>query len=288
MARFPRLTLQSLLKSEKNKSLRLTTQQRFLISLRLLENLQDIHQQNIVHLDLQPSNIMVDLSSAETYIIDIASAVDNGEDFQNSRGHELYMSAEGLNKTVANASFKMDIYSISVILGAIWRCEDGYLINKNKGELEEKHHNKLPRFTAFFEGIKDLSKNEQQAIIEILNNGTAFDPEQRQDVTASLEIFAKLYATWKPSQTAISFLQDLPAQLDSLLAGNIMQSLKETLLNRIENVSKEVEVVKKRFVGVENSLGNNIFSFFGKNKRTEPVLAPLVTTPSSVPANNGL
>jgi serine/threonine protein kinase len=194
MAKLPKTTLGSLSEKDKNKERPLSTEERFKITLNLLRNLQRIHSLDIVHRDIKPPNILVDLETCNTYIIDFGLAAAVNEEIVPG-GTPQYVACELANGGMT-ARYANDIYSMGVVLGELWGGANTYRLLPALASAQ----NGKPHFTAaldgqspFFGGILDLSKKEQEKIGMALWGAMEPNPETRSSLEEGLKVFEELY-----------------------------------------------------------------------------------------------
>lgn len=95
-----------------NKSIKLKITEKILIFIKILDIVEEIHKNNIIHCDLKPGNIVIDKEN-NIYIVDFGiCSIDNENKF-NNYGTIKYCSIEQLNKQ--NLTVKTDLYSLGII-----------------------------------------------------------------------------------------------------------------------------------------------------------------------------
>lgn len=259
----------------------ISTDQRLDVTINILFALQyQIHQFGVIHRDMKPSNIMINLRDNSVYIIDLGlscfmpgeqkGVVDNysQEIFVGSPG---YMAPEVLLKT--RHDLLSDIYSIGLVLLEFWglldrqvsydalklgkQIEDEkallYVINSVKNNCEPALHN----FGDLLRG--DLNDEDAKAIYCLFLKLIAFDPESRISLNEAI------------NQLEMIRLQRAMATVP-LLNGKLMVNAHESAMRLREQLarlsaSKYIEhreniiaSFKKEFTGFQNY--SKSFDFF--------------------------
>lgn len=102
-----------LIKGETINKLKLeNTKQKVSLMLKILEAVKEIHKFNIIHCDLKPDNILLDLNN-NIKIIDFGISINNGENYFLGHGTPRYCSKSQIIKK--DIDFTTDIYSLGVI-----------------------------------------------------------------------------------------------------------------------------------------------------------------------------
>lgn len=169
----------------------LTDIERFEIIICLLKNLKGIHKANIVHCDIKPENIIVDLEAKTATIIDFGLARQIGMVFNG--GTATYAAPEVFIEELNRCHPARDIYSLHVVLGEIWGGADRF--NNKPVEFIAYNHKKMDdvkRFTDF-SGMTDLNKKDAQSIQTNIQKALSVKPQDRVSIEDSLQMYQKLY-----------------------------------------------------------------------------------------------
>jgi len=145
-----------------------------------LSILKNYQENNYIHSDIKPSNIMIDKNTQTAKIIDFAFAL-NKNDEARTRGTYGYIAPELLKpsdeKLLANE--KMDIYSLGMVLVNFWNPRISREIDKRspknfKFGLPFEEYNKL-------KGVVDISKKfeKNHPVPDLINSMLRTDPEKR-------------------------------------------------------------------------------------------------------------
>jgi PAS domain S-box-containing protein len=92
------------------------------ISIDLAETIGNIHQQSVIHGDINPSNILLDFTSGQTKIIDfdlatrLSRQTPSFRDFEILEGTLSYMSPEQTGRMNRDIDYRSDLYSFGVTL----------------------------------------------------------------------------------------------------------------------------------------------------------------------------
>lgn len=107
--------------------------QKVSLMLKILEAVKKIHKMNIIHCDLKPDNIILDLNE-NIKIIDFGISINDNKNYFIGYGNTKYCSKEQLNKR--NIDCTTDIYSLGIIF---YQLMLGKLpFNGTKSEIKEK------------------------------------------------------------------------------------------------------------------------------------------------------
>ena len=136
--------------------------------------LNDLHQENLVHRDVTPGNIVVLPNNREARLIDFGLTTTVNADTRQGFGTELYMAPEHWNLQVA-ASLSMDIYGfaatmIEVFALKIEDCLTGTGPARNIGPFTFRG---VP--AEILENLDGLAR----ALVSQLEKGMSFDPRNR-------------------------------------------------------------------------------------------------------------
>lgn len=180
---FPGCTLHSVIEADQYK-IDMTVSQRFDLTLAILHDLQSLHDHGVLHRDLKPRNIMVDLANAKARIIDLGLGRKTEMPDGQYKGNKAYMAPEmiGLN----TADVPADIYSIGLILCKLWR--GGW--RKTNPDYYSAMSQSEVRFIPDFQ-FANLNKQETDAFKHIISTMLVHNPNERaslQEVIQQIEV----------------------------------------------------------------------------------------------------
>lgn len=88
------------------------TKQKVSLMLKILDAIKEIHKLNVIHCDLKPDNILLDLNK-NIKIIDFGISINDSKNYFMGYGNARYCSKNQLTKESIN--FSTDIYSLGII-----------------------------------------------------------------------------------------------------------------------------------------------------------------------------
>lgn len=120
------------------------------ISIQIAEIVSHLHKKNIIHKDINPGNILVNIKTKEIKLTDfsIASFLTKEKlelsSYQKLEGTPAYISPEQTGRINRNLDYRSDLYSIGVTLYELFTGELPFLSN-DLSELIYCHISKLPK-----------------------------------------------------------------------------------------------------------------------------------------------
>lgn len=212
--------LYKILEDDMNNKKRLTTRERFEISIQLLRALQDqISDWMMLHRDIKPNNIKYDAMTKQAFIFDLGAGQQVGHYLdRRSNGHsrysapEVYTSAEHNRPityneyhshapTINKSSVKSDLFSMALVISLIWRNNDPLLLKECggvKNRMNIRTYNKWISYLNLFNGIEaDVGEELQRAIFEILCKMTAVKVVDRPSIQESINVFEQYFLDFK-------------------------------------------------------------------------------------------
>ncbi|MDP2077089.1 MAG: AAA family ATPase [Sulfuricurvum sp.] len=156
-----------------------------MIAVKVAKTLHYLHQKHIIHADVNPKNIVYNLSTQKVMLIDYGySVVDNNFYFNTdinvgTSGNLLYMSPEQTGRTKNRIDFRSDLYSFGMTLYHLLSSKAPYSV-KNRYELVHKQVALMPQ------SLDELSPAIPNVVSRIVNKLIAKKPELRYASDESL------------------------------------------------------------------------------------------------------
>jgi serine/threonine protein kinase len=218
MRKLPGCSLQELINDERQNCIELTFNQRLDLTISILIALKEqVHNRKLIHRDLKPDNIIIDLKTGKAFIVDFELCkISNHADHRPTIGGTLFFQPIEQfrdNSTHDNSveySEKLDSYAIGKTLAEFWRvdmpggsnlveCESlaakDTLLDFNQSKLDDKL----------------IPDNAALTIKTLLQKLTVADQHQRASINDAIE-------TLENARLELLLLQhrDYPAQQESL------------------------------------------------------------------------
>ncbi len=157
----------------KSKNHGLTSEDIQKISIDVLLALDELHQENVIHRDVTPGNIVVLPNNREARLIDFGLATSINAQTRMGHGTELYMAPERWN--FAPASPAIDIYGFAATMIEVFALNIEVCLTGNGpvGRIGPFSYRGIPVDT--LENLDGLSRS----LVSQLEKGMAFDPRNR-------------------------------------------------------------------------------------------------------------
>ncbi|HSW70114.1 MAG TPA: serine/threonine-protein kinase [Gammaproteobacteria bacterium] len=197
--------LQSLIDIKNFDLKTLSKEHRIQLTINLLQALKKVHDAGIIHQDIKPGNIMVDLATLEVTIIDFGLSIERNKPITAISGTPGYYSPEVFgNKD--SISQKRDIYAMGLVLREIWDDKIWGIENQTRHNNEPMYPDYLylqyqlnlsmlpPKFSNDMtqEMRRSMTIDEQNLIIKILTETTKSSPDERMSIETALSLFENL------------------------------------------------------------------------------------------------
>lgn len=160
----------------------LTLEQRFILSINLLKAYEErILNKGLIHRDLKPDNVRVDVNTLECFIIDFDFAKDiNKRNVAENLGTAMWVAPEVVVPNPRDATPGRDFFTDSRMIGALWRDNlDKYTTDIPKGyKIAAKND-----FSAVCQDLPGLKKTAKKYITAAISQMGDFDPEKRIALT---------------------------------------------------------------------------------------------------------
>ena len=197
---------------------KISLDERMVLTKELFRAVREIQEKGIIHQDLKPENMILQLNPVRIKIIDFALGLlfapgDKGVFNANSPGSMSYASPECLMSRKVDTPFlhtpKMDVFSLARILVLIWGGVD-YSYSRPSAHQQQnylytnKHLENLDIF--LFLGIKsfDLSLLTEfqlkPKLLKLLKSMLSISPEERVSIHEAESQFNEIYEEWELKQ----------------------------------------------------------------------------------------
>lgn len=139
---------------------------------------EQIHDLGLIHADIKPENIMIDLDTMSVKIIDYAFAheISLPREATSTVGSIEYSAPEALYK--ATMTTKSDAFSAGITIAELWGDTSTYPIQPNFSFQDVYEFHKTRVWNRLFE-FDSLSERMKNRIIQILDNLTHLNPDHR-------------------------------------------------------------------------------------------------------------
>lgn len=198
------IKLESLLE---DKAQPLTVDERYQLTINLLQALQEFHNTGRLHLDIKPANILVDRETLAVTIIDVGGALKvSSQNNPNSAKLQFtwqYVAKEMVagddNKKPLDE--RADIYSMALVLNEVWggKCRTGSMFNlaMHFNKIEKAKNGPHPlnnedfKERGLFSDLNLLDQQQKNSIESILSDMTQ-DKDLRENLINAGERFNQL------------------------------------------------------------------------------------------------
>lgn len=203
----------------------LSTYQRLTIAMKLLQQLKVLHDNGVLHRDIKPDNVMLDLNTGELTIFDFGlSRTEEMPDPNDFRGTPGYIPPEVFN--YSGTSKKSDVFSMSLVIGLLFNADEPA--------------QSIDRFPPYgFENIfkdkqLDLTENEKVTIFKTLKNMSKMEREERVSVDQALTTFTTIRDDYVNRKIDEMVKHKTPQYLfaNGLFVNNVIAKPKTVLLRR--------------------------------------------------------
>ncbi|MBZ0293103.1 MAG: serine/threonine protein kinase, partial [Anaerolineae bacterium] len=178
-------------------------------SLRIIRSvghaLHHAHENKVVHLDIKPSNILLD-SNLAPYLADfgLAAVIDpEGRAANPGYGTLLYMAPEQLTQT--DLDHRADIYSFTILVFHMLTGELPFDATTSLALKQLQFQEDLP-------DMGSISPDLPDALTPVLRRGTALNPDDRPNTV--LELVNEIEAVLQPSAIAVSSQPEITVYFD--------------------------------------------------------------------------
>ncbi|MEP7108551.1 MAG: AAA family ATPase [Ferruginibacter sp.] len=229
----------------------------FNVCFKIVEALQKVHSKNIIHKDLSPENILINLAENKVHIIDFE--IGTGQQFQHTNykgasvieGNLSYISPEQTGRMNRLVDYRSDFYSLGVIFYEIL-CGKKPFEQKAAPELIHCHIALIPP------SLTAVNKQIPEMLAGVVGKLMAKNAEERYQSLSGLAIdLEHCKKEWISTGTIATFelkKGDLPVRL------NVTQKL----VGRTAEIEKIFSLFEEAASGKKILLGLKGFSGLGK------------------------
>ncbi len=266
-------------------------------ALQLSSGLAAVHDQGVLHLDLKPSNVMID-GRGRIRLTDfgIAEFKDNSENRLSNLGTPLYMAPEHLDQ--GKASIQSDIYSLGIVLFKIYTGRLPYDITSKEDittlplprllELKNLPPQQLSSI------VPDIDISVEQVIMQCLEIDPARRPPSAHHVAAEIghtrPLKDRLRHGDTPSPTFVASLPPLkhikPKLAYTVFAGIILSLLLNAILSTSTQRYAHESDLKKPAIMEERALALSKYLFGNSTQSTEVRDSQYLYTTGSGPSSD--
>ncbi|MGQ3892318.1 protein kinase domain-containing protein [Legionella sp. CNM-4043-24] len=179
--------------------------QRRALTLALLQAFKEqVSVNGLIHLDIKPENIMVDLSSSPFTVnfIDFGLSILSSERLERSVGTQIFVSPEVMQQNFAKVSSKTDNFSLAKVIAQIWGSSSLSFGATPFDVWERIHRNH--NLEGLFAGIEEkLSENDRGEIRAILAMALHPLADRRSSVETIIHGFERLDLSYTEQAIAL-------------------------------------------------------------------------------------
>lgn len=170
MHKLPGTDLEAVMSQLYQNLVSLSGHERLTISMKLLEQLAELHDKGIVHRDLKPENILMDLNSGKLTLFDFGvskfESTDDKSDFLGTLGFIPFEVYAGQGTT-----FKSDVYAAAINIALLFYADEP---EKSSDEFIEYQFDNL-----FKDATLDFTEKEKQDFKNILLQMSTLNAQER-------------------------------------------------------------------------------------------------------------
>ena len=226
-----------------------TLEERLTIAIRIGDALENIHSANIIHKDINPSNIIFDPISGELKIIDFGIATDLAQDVpvlmspKTLEGSLKYMSPEQTGRMNRQIDHRADYYSLGVTLYELFT---GNLPCKSLDPLELVHFHVARNPMSPNEVNDELPESVANIVLKLMAKNAEDRYQSALGIKADLELCLNLVRSSRANETFTLGCSDIPQKFvisPQLYGRDYEINGLMTSFDRVAAGSKEIAVV---------------------------------------------
>ncbi len=204
------------------------------IALQLTRCLAEIHKNKIVHLDINPSNIVVSDDLSEVKIIDFSLAdfihkINNNSTYNEIKGTLAYISPSQIGRTNNVIDFQSDLYSLGI---TFYHLLSGELPYKGSDAHQIIHEHLTTQAKSLYELVPTIPKQIDTIVKCLMNKDKLNRYLAADDLLTDLERCAE---QWNAKQEILTFDLNLKKTLDRIYfpVGIVGRTNELNIINRL-------------------------------------------------------
>jgi diguanylate cyclase (GGDEF)-like protein len=262
---FSSLTLSNLIATNE-----LTFDQRLHIACQLTSALADVHRLQLIHRDVNPSNILIDPATLQLKLCDFALATRLSHKQMKLPNHGLwgkfeYISPEQTGRTNLNVDYRSDFYSLGVTLYELFSGRLPFT-SQNAMTLLHSHIARTP------DALVDLKQNIPSVISEIVTKLMDKSPENRYQSTYGLQTdLDYCFEQWKINNTIEDFIL-------AMSDGSLHFNVSNKLYGRENELATILEAYQRSCIGHTELVMVSGYSGVGKSALVHELQKNIIAT----------
>ena len=229
---------------------RLNTTKRIRLAKNITRCLKEqIHDKGIAHLDINPYNILIDLSTLEAKIIDFGLSTKQNKESKSCHGSLGFLPPEAYTQKFP-LNQKSDIFSLSVVWWLLFSDQSiEKQIQEQKRAIKSNKISQIPDLNLLFNYLYDLKAQHKIALrnsmLSMMDNDPTkrLEPGQAIDLLDRIELDRKLaWVFFSSKRTAIINAHQIAIDTYSILGkltleDNRIEKIQDVLFKALNNIS---------------------------------------------------
>ncbi len=226
-----------------------TLEERLVIAIKIVDALGNIHSANVIHKDINPSNIVFNPTSGELKIIDFGIATVLAQEVpvltvpKTLEGSLTYMSPEQTGRMNRSVDYRSDYYSLGVTLYELFT---GRLPCESSDPLELVHFHVARNPISPKEVNSELPESVSNIVLKLMAKNAEERYQSALGLKADLELCLKLVRTNRSNDTFRLGVSDIPEKFvisPQLYGRDYEMDGLISIFDRVAAGSKEIAVV---------------------------------------------
>jgi serine/threonine protein kinase len=225
---------------------KLSITQKIELTQALLCALDKLTRQGIIHQDIKPENIKVDLTKTpiDVTIFDFGLSIDGTKKLDGYPGGTFgYLSPEMFNKLrkkndkpSPKIDYKTDVYSLAHVIAQVWNSKRECYGKKDKITIPFEQIK-----PSLFKDITDLDDSQKKVIEDTIKGMLKINPEERLSISDAIKKFSAV----KKSKSVFSSLQSFFVASKTTLRHPVVVSPKKITYFTDDKIKAIEDMVKK-------------------------------------------